>query len=811
MRRLGLALFLVLTTLAPRAGRAQFRPPPPSEAQLLIRDAETERAEAAQKEAKGDRAAAIKQYTKAADLYEKALKVDAKSDDAPAAAAGFGASCVAARDYERAVKVLQPFHAARPDTPAVAFPLALAQFKLNRFAEAVPLLEGLAKGNAPEHFMVHYYLGSHGLLTQDGGKVVGALTEYLKRRPVELAVGDAQIEELIGRGWLLQKKAGDAKAAFARSLKLRPSIAAQLGIAAALELEGRGAEALQLVEGLQKRDEKNPELLERLARMYVARNQLGRATALATSLMQISRSAPAAQLLGDIHGAQGDWAKAELAYRQAVALAPRSVPPLLALGRALSRLGKHDEVVKALEGVAAEGDPQLLAVVGSAQRRGGHFQKAVEIHGRLAQARPRAVESHLLLGADHFATGQWDEAIRDYTTALEIDPASAAAKRWLAQALWRRAATRTATDPKSDAALLDLRRAYDLEATEPLAQALGAAQLAQEKFADAERTLAARASDPKAPWQTQLVYAYALLGGDKAKEALPIFDRLAGAALSGELQAKVELGWALSKVALGEPEAAAKRLASSKASSPALQANLTMIAVRLAWKHLEAGDEAAAARELQIVGAGNKSPPVELVRALLAVENKNFAAALAGIKSALAEKQAWFEPATRPVLEAYVSYRMGKLVEARKQIAALAKLGAPAKLPFVGKLTRAIDEREAEQLFAQNSAAGLAKIEKLLKPTAGDDPNDPRHASNLAAARYRRGQQAAAVAVWKTLAAKLPEAELNLGLHALQQERNPKEALVHLRRYAASGGARSSGLRESIDRLAALYDEEAKP
>lgn len=793
---------VALSTLLSGSALAQFRPPPPTESALLARDADAERAEAAKREAAGDRAGAATLYGKAAALYEKAMAADPKGSDGAAAAAGFGAATVAGRDYARTVKVLQPYYTAHPDLPDVAFPLGIALFKLNRFNEAVPVLEPLSKANAPEHFMAHYYLGAYGLTAKDGTRAVDELQQYLKKRPQELAAGDAQIEELIGRGYLLQRRAPDARAAFERSAKLRPSTAAQLGIASVLELEGRATEALTLVENLRQRDEKNAELLDRLARMYLSRNQLPRAAQTAAALLQVNRSAPSAMLLGDVQFAQGDWKSAEAAYREAVRLAPKTAPPLVALGRALQKLGRNADLIAVLEPVATESEPAILALLGSAQRRAGQFQKAVEAHQRLLKVQPREVQSHLLLAADYFAVGQWDEAIRSYDAALELDVGNANAKRWLAQALWRRAESRAAAAPQSESVLVDLRRAYDLDRSEPLAQALAAALLAQQKASDAERVLADRVAT-SVSWQTQMIYAYALLGAERAKEALPLFDRLAAQLKDPDKLSRAELGWALCKLQLGEPEAAAKRLAAQKGLSAQAQANLAVIAVRLAWKKLEEGDATAATRELALVG-NQKTPAVELVKAMIAVENKAFAPALAGIKSALGEKQAWFEPATRPVLEAYVSYRMGKLAEARKQIVALQKIGA-AKLPFIAKLSRAIDEREAEQLFVANTAAGLPRIEKLLKSSSEEPAGDAKVQSNLAAARYRRGQTAPAVAAWKAVAGKVPEAELNLGLHALQQEKDPKSALGYFRRYAASVGGKAQ--REWIDRLSALYGD----
>ncbi len=794
---------------------AQYRPPPPTEAQQLVHDADAERAEAAKLDGAGNRAGAAGRYAKAIELYEKSLTIDPEGPAMMSAAGGLGAACVATKAWARAVKDLQPIHSAHADAAEVSFYLGLSLFKLNRFADALPLLEPLARADAPEHFMVHYYLGSYALSLRDGAKAVEELSQFIKRRPAELAAGDAQVGELIGRGYLLSRRPVEAKSAFERANQQQPSTTAQLGIAAALEMEGKSAESLSLVEGMAKRDPRNAEVMDRLARMYLQRGQLPRAAEVATELVRVARSAQSLILYGDVRSAQKDWRAAEPQYREALKLAPKSNAPLLGLARALEQLGRHEEAITELERVAGDGEPAVLGALGSSYRRAGHYQKALETHLKLQKQTPRDVQSLLLLGADHFAVGQWDEAVSDYSSALEIDATNARARHCLVLALSRRAQLRAGGQLR-DAALFDLRRAYDLEPSELLAQSLAAIQLGQEKWGEADHTLAERAAAPNAPWQTQLLYAYALLGGQKAKDALPLFEKLTDSVQDAAGQSWVDLGWALSKVQLDDFEPAARRLTGAKRSLAAAQSNLPLIVLKLGWQRLGEGDVAGATRELAALTA---APPIkgtpaaqlfELEKGLIAVENKQYAPALSEIRAALAEKQPWFEPAARPLIEAYIDYRLGKLAEARKQLAAAVKHAPPGRLPFAVKLAHAIDEREAEQLYTQNAATAQPRIEKLLKGVADSDAAESRVQNNLSCTRYRKGAgMAQSVATWKTLAPKLPEAELNLGLHALQQEHDARTALSRFRRYAASGGARSGQAREWVERLQQLYGADS--
>jgi tetratricopeptide (TPR) repeat protein len=782
---------------------AQYRPPPPSEAAQLVSEGDGERAEAAKREVAGDRPGAEQHYQKAAELYERSLKLDSEGPQAPQAAAGLGAACMARRDYARAVKVLGPFHKAQPDAAQVSFYLGLSLFKLNQFAEAVPVLEPLAKADAPEHFMVHYYLGSYALTQHDGARAVDELSQFLKRRPEEIKAGDAQIEEMIGHGYLQAHKPGDARAAFERSVKLRPSSSAQLGIASALEMAGKSGEALRLVEDLAKREPRNVEVVDRLARMYLAAGQLPRASEVASELVKLQRNAASLLLLGDVKAAQKDWQSAASQYRESLKLGPKAPPPLLGLSVALQHLGKYDEAIAELERASADGNPDILAALGTANRRAGHYQKALEVHGKLQQQLPRDPRARILLGADYFAVGQFDEAIQNYTAALELDPQSQRARHCLALALERRAQLR-AGGKLADAALLDLRRAYDLEPSESLTQWLGAIAIGQQKYEEAAHMLAPHATVANPPWQTRLIYAYALLGVQKHQEALAIFESLNVA----EARPLIDLGWALANLQLDQLEPAVKRLSAMKNLSPAALTDLQLITVRLAWDRLVKGDVPGATHDLSTLGNLPPSSPVhqlaELVKALIAIENRNFSQAAAGIKTALADRQSWVEPAAGSLLSAYVEYRQGKSASARKLLAtAVKQAGGPQKLAFAGELSRAIDEREAEQLYSQ-SAKSAPRIEKLLKADAAS----PRTQNNLACVRYRSGGQAQAVATWKTLAPKLPEAELNLGLHALQQEHDAKGALVRFRHYLASGGTKAPQAREWADRLSQIYEKE---
>ncbi|HYO68586.1 MAG TPA: hypothetical protein VEU33_21140 [Archangium sp.] len=77
------------------------------------------------------------------------------------------------------------------------------------------------------------------------------LQAYLAQRPGKLAGNDYQIHELLGRGHLLRNDPAAARLSFERAQVGRTeSVSMQMGLGAVLEMEGKMAEAMALLEGL---------------------------------------------------------------------------------------------------------------------------------------------------------------------------------------------------------------------------------------------------------------------------------------------------------------------------------------------------------------------------------------------------------------------------------------------------------------------------------------------------------------------------------------------------------------------------------
>ncbi|QRO01326.1 tetratricopeptide repeat protein [Archangium violaceum] len=812
VRRLAAALVLA-HSLAGTGALAQYRPPPMTESQRLAREGEAAQVDASAAATSGDKKRADAKYRKALELFEKALAAEPGSVQA---AAGLGAVGLALQDYTRVAERLTPVYAANPDSLELAYPLGISLFKLRRYEEAVPVLQKVTVANQPEHLLVHYYLGNYyALIAMDGEATVAELQAYLAQRPDKVAANDYQIHELLGRGHLLKGDPAAARLSFQRAQVGRAeSVSIQMGLGAVLEMEGKMAEAMALLEGLTTRFPQVPEPKERLGRLLLDSRELPRAEVQALAQLKLGSTPAAHMLMGDVRMAQGRPAEAETEFRKVLDLAPGDVGAQISVGMALQKQGRNEEAISFLEGAVQSGADslELWATLGSVNRRAGRYARAVEVHRRVAEMAPKQALGHVLLGADHFATGQWDLTIDDYTQALKLEPEHAGAKKWLARALAHRARDR-AGNGRLDDAVRDLRRAFDLERSSAMARRLGAALIQQGSHAEARKVMEQGIQLPEAAWREHLVLGYARLGAGAPKEALEAFAQAEKMAPDVAAISDVSAGSALAEMELGQVDAALKRLTDPGTSKRALEvtrANLSRAYLRRAFSRLEAGDGAGARQDVESAeraGVGGNSSDLGrlsgFAKALAQTEEGRFADANTLLKRVLSPTPSWARPNIRQLADAYVLYRRDMLPQSRKFLTAAIKRPIPEQSQWTSALTSALHRREAERAYASGN---MKAAEKALKAALALAPDSAALQHNLACVAYRGGKSADAVATWRKLEGTVPQATLNLGIDAQERRRSMGEAVDAYRRYLASGTAsRAATVREWKDRLQMLY------
>lgn len=789
---------------------AQYRPPPPTEAERLTAEGDESRVAAGKALLRGDKSRAKETFTEALETYEKALK--ANPDHLPAAT-GLGEVATALGDHERLVRLLAPFNRAHPESIEVAYYLGLAHFKLKQVTEAVPLLEQVSEAKKAEHLLAHYYLGRYYLAEQRPELCVRALNRYLAARPEKLAGNDHQIFELLGHAYLLANQLPDARAAFTAAQNGRPeALSLQLGLTTILEREGKYKEAIAALNGLSTRFPRESAPRERLGWLLLSTGEIARAREVAEAALKLDPSATIHQLAGEVALARNDASAAEQLLRKSLSLAPNLHEARFALARAVQKLGRNDEAISILEDAHRRGldTVDLWAALGSVYRRAGRFQDAVQAHERVVSRSPTLARGHLLLGADYYVTGEWDQAITHYGLALKQDPMNAVAKHWLALSLAHRARLQAKNNDFVDAER-DLRRALDLEKSAVIARSLGAVLLAREAYADAAEVLTTSTRLPGAQWSDHFLLGYAYLGLKGAEKSVAAFEAASRLTREPALVSDIYAGWALAKLELGDFDTAVAKLqepGQSKAALKVVESNLPPALVRRAFSRIQAGDVEGAktdvdAAEKLTSWKSEMGRLVRFARALVEVEQGDFNQAKASILRAVAKPQAgWVYPNTRQLAESYVDYRKGSIPSSRKWLKGGSRKVDPQQSSFVTELERALNRREGELAYDRGA---MGPAFKALSAAMKVDPLNPYLIHNMACVNYRRRKTSEAITAWKNVAAAVPESYFNLGIDAQVREKDMDRAVDYFARHVAVSGSRAGVARRWKDRLQMIY------
>lgn len=201
--------------------------------------------------------------------------------------------------------------------------------------------------------------------------------------------------------------------------------------------------------------------------------------------------------------AKGEWREAEAAFKEAVQLEPRAVPPLLGLADIALKQGNLKQVDNYLQQalIAAPHSMAVQAAWGRYLYLQKRFPEAETAFKKAIAFDPKAVLPHLDLG-DLYLSG-WrrpKDAIESYRAALALDQSHAGAHYKLGQAL--------ATNGDFEAAQKELTEAYLLAPNDPLPlQALGQMYVIRQDY---EKAL--KAFTEALQVQPQFVQAYLARG-----------------------------------------------------------------------------------------------------------------------------------------------------------------------------------------------------------------------------------------------------------------------------------------------------------
>ena len=382
-----------------RAGKALAKAPQNARAKVLLASA----------------MAGLKDVETAVKELEEAIRLDPKQAAAYASLAvlkaGQGDPVAAERTFQQAIAA---------DPTSVSARLALAQFYWvsGRTADAEAGMKEAVKV-APSDQRANGLLSVFYQLT---GRAAEA-EPYLRTAAETEPTGAATIR--LADYYIAQNRHDEA-AALLNRVKSDGRFGSTAGVRLAelAQLDGRPDEAISIIEGVLKTNPKNVMALSAKSDLLRRQRKLEDAAKAADAALAADRMSPSAKLArGRVLAAQGHFAEAELALKEALQLSPRAAAPQVELARLHVQTGAADSVELATR--AAKADPtslstRLTLVRALIQRR--DYSQAQETLQILLEAAPESAAVHALLGTVLTKTGDVVGARAAYNKAIERDP-----------------------------------------------------------------------------------------------------------------------------------------------------------------------------------------------------------------------------------------------------------------------------------------------------------------------------------------------------------------------------------------------------
>jgi tetratricopeptide (TPR) repeat protein len=300
----------------------------------------------------------------------------------------------AARDYMRAAQFPEAESAFRqvlgidPKNLEALNGLGTLALHMNRFEEAATLFKE-AVTIRPSETGIAMNLGT-ALLKMNRLQDAGAVYEQVIRVKPDFAEAWANIAVVLAE----VGRREDAEKANRRAIELKPNFALPYqNLGTVLRDMGRLAEAEQVLKHGLSIDPNRPEMLARLALVYLSEGLTDRA-----------KNQEAIEVL-----------------RRALAIQPNHPYVLSNLGVALARLGRPEEAVpyhqQALQ--SHPNFPMGMMNLGVALRSLGRFDEAREAFGRALALEPNNPALHENLANELLVTGDWDKGLEEFERRLE--------------------------------------------------------------------------------------------------------------------------------------------------------------------------------------------------------------------------------------------------------------------------------------------------------------------------------------------------------------------------------------------------------
>lgn len=718
----------------------------------------------------------------------------------------------ARKQYQQGIELMRRAQRLAPGDDDVLTALGSQLVLSGDRAAGVPILQQVTKKHA-ERYDAQLLLGHY---WHDSGKWPDSITAfeaYFAFRPAALANEDPRHQVDLADAYLRYRQPAKALTLFEQASNARRTdLRARIGVTwatAAIDCK----RARSLIRELEPYADSHPEVWLVDGQCALALGDTNAALERGRRYLEKASTGSAAghALVGEAQATRGNLAEARNELETAMQLEPTRRRWTVRYAFVLRRASEPKPALAALEKlgppITAGIDPDWWTELGEALLATGDAKAAARRLVPILPDVPGNSALRTVAGAAQLQSGQAEAAIKTLgeAEAIASQPRS---RKLLVDALTTVAVAKLSANDAAGAELL-LARADQLEGTPLVWRNLGIARLVLDKPADAVVALDKAVKVDASGIVLMLAGRAHAVAGDLAG-ARALYERALARENGNPIE--VALDWAASEISSGDPAvavAALEKTAGSARSGPLAQRHKAALAVA---RHaagvamLKAGNGAKAVELLRASAAADPALSTRCDLALGAVVVGDQAPALAALKAISGQSCPFPSPAdlqAAPILSAFTEGLNPKRAsKALDRLTALSGKSTGLAAVLLSTSIRVVALGAAQDAYrtGQNAQArNYLTSARNVNSRVGTD----ELAHNLAVLDLADGKLDSAITQLERLAAKVPEALVNLGI-AYERKGDPVKALEAWRR-ARKAGMRFAPLAEWIEAKERIY------
>ena len=311
---------------------------------------------------------------------------------------------------DKALAELQEVLRAAPTNTNARFSLGVAYTQAGQFAEALDTFAGLRP--TMERQSIYHLQRANALAGLARWDEAIAAAEIARR----IDPNRAEPYETLGRIYLARKDTARAQDMYARAIELKPDLAsARLALGTLLDFTKQPEAALQQYEAAAAADPRSqPAVVAKVNALVRAKRHDEAITFLDGLIKSQGEAAPLLTLLGHVHLAKGQPAKAEAEYRRAIRANDTYAPARFALARRALAAGNEEGAIVHFHGViaSAPGHAAAGSALAGLYARQTRYDQAIQVLEPVAAANPQLPELRLQLAELYLQKGRYDDALR---------------------------------------------------------------------------------------------------------------------------------------------------------------------------------------------------------------------------------------------------------------------------------------------------------------------------------------------------------------------------------------------------------------